>query len=165
MWGRGKKTVVPAKQLTSVIDGLKEVYFSKVRSNATSTILIRPRLLYTKARRATHTVRYYISGSPTSRAQGPHAILRGASCLDAESMHSCGCQRMLAIMMLRLSLPLRFSCCWSQVRPLEETYKFGSFFSPMLTESDFDAKPSVLLLGQYSTGTPPKLQGICLHRV
>ena len=32
MWGRGKKTVVPAKQLTSVIDGLKEVYFSKVQS-------------------------------------------------------------------------------------------------------------------------------------
>ena len=39
-----------------------------------------------------------------------------------------------------------------QVRSLEETFKFGSFFSPMLSESDFDAKPSVLLLGQYSTG-------------
>ena len=31
MWGRGRKAVVPAKQLTSVIDGLKEVYFNKVR--------------------------------------------------------------------------------------------------------------------------------------
>ena len=39
-----------------------------------------------------------------------------------------------------------------QVRSLEENFKFGNFFSPMLTESDFDAKPSVLLLGQYSTG-------------
>ena len=31
MWGRSRKAVVPAKQLTSVIDGLKEVYFNKVR--------------------------------------------------------------------------------------------------------------------------------------
>lgn len=39
-----------------------------------------------------------------------------------------------------------------QIRPLEEAYKFGHFFSSLLTESDFEAKPSVLLLGQYSTG-------------
>eukprot|EP00879_Flechtneria_rotunda_P003023 GHRR01003241.1.p1 GENE.GHRR01003241.1~~GHRR01003241.1.p1 ORF type:complete len:568 (+),score=176.91 GHRR01003241.1:379-2082(+) len=41
---------------------------------------------------------------------------------------------------------------FSKVRPLEEQFKFGSFFSPLLHESDFEAKPSVLLLGQYSTG-------------
>lgn len=41
---------------------------------------------------------------------------------------------------------------FSKVKPVEEAYKFGSFFSACLTESDFDAKPSVLLLGQYSTG-------------
>ena len=39
-----------------------------------------------------------------------------------------------------------------QIRPLAEAFKFGNFFSPVLSESDFDAKPSVLLLGQYSTG-------------
>ena len=39
-----------------------------------------------------------------------------------------------------------------QIRPLEEAYKFGGFFSSYLNESDFSAKPSVLLLGQYSTG-------------
>ena len=45
-------------------------------------------------------------------------------------------------------------CCdCLQIRPLEETYKFGAFFSSYLNESDFSAKPSVLLLGQYSTGT------------
>ena len=46
-----------------------------------------------------------------------------------------------------------------QIRPLEETYKFGAFFSSYLNESDFYAKPSVLLLGQYSTGCcmPPML--------
>lgn len=33
-----------------------------------------------------------------------------------------------------------------------QAYKFGSFFSSLLNESDFSAKPSVLLLGQYSTG-------------
>ncbi len=39
-----------------------------------------------------------------------------------------------------------------QIRPLEHEFKFGHFFSPLLSESDFEAKPSVLLLGQYSTG-------------
>ena len=34
MWGRSRKAAVPAKQLTSVIDGLKEVYFNKVRPAA-----------------------------------------------------------------------------------------------------------------------------------
>jgi EH domain-containing protein 1 len=44
------------------------------------------------------------------------------------------------------------SIYFSKIRGLEETYKFGSFFSPVLQEGDFEAKPSVLLLGQYSTG-------------
>jgi EH domain-containing protein 1 len=38
------------------------------------------------------------------------------------------------------------------VRPLEEALKFGSFYSPLLTDGDFEGKPNVLLLGQYSTG-------------
>ena len=42
-----------------------------------------------------------------------------------------------------------------QIRPLEEAFKFGDFFSSYLNESDFHAKPSVLLLGQYSTGMIP----------
>lgn len=41
---------------------------------------------------------------------------------------------------------------FKKIRPLEDMFKFGSFFSPLLHESDFEAKPSVLLLGQYSTG-------------
>lgn len=41
---------------------------------------------------------------------------------------------------------------FEKIRPVEEMYKFGHFFSPMLNEGDFEAKPSVLLLGQYSTG-------------
>lgn len=40
----------------------------------------------------------------------------------------------------------------SKIRPLEDGYKFGHFFSPLLSAGDFEAKPSVLLLGQYSTG-------------
>lgn len=36
--------------------------------------------------------------------------------------------------------------------PLEEFYKFHDFHSPPLNDSDFDAKPMVLLVGQYSTG-------------
>lgn len=41
---------------------------------------------------------------------------------------------------------------FNKIRPLEDAYKFGHFFSPLLSEGDFEAKPSVLLLGQYSTG-------------
>ncbi|GJP63951.1 hypothetical protein CLOP_g20978 [Closterium sp. NIES-67] len=40
----------------------------------------------------------------------------------------------------------------SKLRPLEEMYRFADFHSPILTESDFEAKPMVMLLGQYSTG-------------
>ncbi|XP_073027923.1 EH domain-containing protein 1-like [Primulina eburnea] len=39
-----------------------------------------------------------------------------------------------------------------KVKPLEVTYRFNDFVSPLLTNSDFDAKPMVMLLGQYSTG-------------
>ncbi|CAH9145902.1 unnamed protein product [Cuscuta epithymum] len=38
------------------------------------------------------------------------------------------------------------------LKPLEVTYRFNDFVSPTLTNSDFDAKPMVMLLGQYSTG-------------
>ena len=36
--------------------------------------------------------------------------------------------------------------------PLEEFYDFHEFHSPKLEDSDFDAKPMILLVGQYSTG-------------
>ncbi|GFP90194.1 eh domain-containing protein 1 [Phtheirospermum japonicum] len=39
-----------------------------------------------------------------------------------------------------------------KLKPLEATYRFNDFVSPFLTSSDFDAKPMVMLLGQYSTG-------------
>ncbi|KAK7387117.1 hypothetical protein VNO78_27641 [Psophocarpus tetragonolobus] len=39
-----------------------------------------------------------------------------------------------------------------KLKPLEVAYRYNDFVSPLLTNSDFDAKPMVLLLGQYSTG-------------
>jgi hypothetical protein len=36
--------------------------------------------------------------------------------------------------------------------PLEEAYSFHSLVSPPLSDPDFDAKPMVLFVGQYSTG-------------
>lgn len=36
--------------------------------------------------------------------------------------------------------------------PLEDTYRFHDFHSPALEDADFDNKPMVLLVGQYSTG-------------
>jgi len=40
----------------------------------------------------------------------------------------------------------------TKLLPLEETYLFHEFHSPLLDDADFDAKPMVLLVGQYSTG-------------
>lgn len=40
----------------------------------------------------------------------------------------------------------------SKILPLEEHYLFKDFHSPPLEDADFDAKPMVLLVGQYSTG-------------
>lgn len=40
----------------------------------------------------------------------------------------------------------------AKVKPIEAMYNFGNFFSPLMSDSDFEAKPSILLLGQYSTG-------------
>ena len=62
---------------------------------------------------------------------------------------SAWCTAVSTIISVRMST---VRTCSVQIRPLEEAYKFGNFFSPALSESDFDAKPSVLLLGQYSTG-------------
>jgi len=39
-----------------------------------------------------------------------------------------------------------------KIRPLEVYYNFGEAHSPLLKDSDIEAKPMVLLLGQYSTG-------------
>ncbi|KFO70473.1 EH domain-containing protein 2, partial [Cuculus canorus] len=36
--------------------------------------------------------------------------------------------------------------------PVEEFYRFHEFHSPALEEADFDTKPMVLVVGQYSTG-------------
>ncbi|KAL1492622.1 hypothetical protein ABEB36_010858 [Hypothenemus hampei] len=40
----------------------------------------------------------------------------------------------------------------NKLLPLEESYHFHEFHSPKLEDSDFDAKPMILLVGQYSTG-------------
>lgn len=36
--------------------------------------------------------------------------------------------------------------------PLEQYYGFHDFHSPSLEDADFDNKPMVLVVGQYSTG-------------
>eukprot|EP00850_Spirogloea_muscicola_P019833 SM000200S05823 [mRNA] locus=s200:106788:110308:+ [translate_table: standard] len=41
---------------------------------------------------------------------------------------------------------------FEKLQPLEQAYRFHDFASPLLTEADFDARPLVMLLGQYSTG-------------
>jgi GTPase SAR1 family protein len=38
------------------------------------------------------------------------------------------------------------------VRPVESAYLYDKFYQPLMRDSDFEAKPMVLLLGQYSVG-------------
>ncbi|KAL8237626.1 hypothetical protein R6Q59_018707 [Mikania micrantha] len=45
-----------------------------------------------------------------------------------------------------------------KLKPLESIHRFHEFVSPTLTNSDFDAKPMVMLLGQYSTGKTTFIQ-------
>lgn len=40
----------------------------------------------------------------------------------------------------------------SRLKPLEDAYNFHYYHSPPLDDADFDAKPMILLVGQYSTG-------------
>jgi len=40
----------------------------------------------------------------------------------------------------------------SKLLPLEKEYNFHDFHSPILNDADFDARPMVMLVGQYSTG-------------
>ena len=40
----------------------------------------------------------------------------------------------------------------AKLLPLEEAYEFQEFVSPPLNDPDFDAKPMILFVGQYSTG-------------
>eukprot|EP01029_Cantina_marsupialis_P016797 TRINITY_DN3763_c0_g3_i2.p1 TRINITY_DN3763_c0_g3~~TRINITY_DN3763_c0_g3_i2.p1 ORF type:complete len:474 (+),score=131.36 TRINITY_DN3763_c0_g3_i2:65-1486(+) len=44
------------------------------------------------------------------------------------------------------------SIYFKKIKPLEEMYQFDEFHSPFLENADFEANPTVLLLGQYSTG-------------
>lgn len=40
----------------------------------------------------------------------------------------------------------------TKILPLEQLYMFDSFFQPFLTDAEFDSKPQVMLIGQYSVG-------------
>ena len=48
----------------------------------------------------------------------------------------------------------------NKLRNLEEMYKFHDFHSPPLDEADFDSKPMILLVGQYSTGKTTFIKGV-----
>lgn len=40
----------------------------------------------------------------------------------------------------------------TKILPLEQLYRFDLFQSPVLLDAEFDAKPQVMLIGQYSVG-------------
>ena len=40
----------------------------------------------------------------------------------------------------------------TKILPLEKLYMFDMFFSPYMSDAEFDSKPQVMLIGQYSVG-------------
>ena len=40
----------------------------------------------------------------------------------------------------------------SKIMPLEKLYQYDIFHSPIMTDAEFDSKPQVMLVGQYSVG-------------
>lgn len=53
----------------------------------------------------------------------------------------------------------------TKLKPLEQTYMFGWFHSPPLTDSEFESKPQVLMCGQYSTGKTSVSVSVCVFVV
>jgi N-terminal EH-domain containing protein len=49
-----------------------------------------------------------------------------------------------------------------KLRPIEERWHFAQFHHDAMTVADLQAKPQVLLLGQYSTGKVTHSNQICL---
>lgn len=107
-WGRTrttKKSRLSTAECTSIVEGLKVIYFGKVH---------------------------------------PH--------MDLIANEICCLPLPWSLFLISIMPHAYHNPHVAQIRPLEESYKFGAFFSSYLNESDFYAKPSVLLLGQYSTG-------------
>ena len=50
----------------------------------------------------------------------------------------------------------------SKLLPLEEAYEFHEFISPPLNDPDFDAKPMILFVGQYSTGKTSLIRSVTI---
>lgn len=44
-------------------------------------------------------------------------------------------------------------------------YMYDAFYSPPLSDSEFDSKPMVMLVGQYSTGKTSVKRGVVLESV
>lgn len=40
----------------------------------------------------------------------------------------------------------------TKLLPLEQTYRYDLFYSPYMSDAEFDSKPQVMLVGQYSVG-------------
>jgi EH domain-containing protein 1 len=40
----------------------------------------------------------------------------------------------------------------TKIMPLESLYRYDLFFTPLMTDAEFDSKPQVMLVGQYSVG-------------
>ena len=40
----------------------------------------------------------------------------------------------------------------TKIMPLEQLYKYDIFISPLMSDAEFDSKPQVMLVGQYSVG-------------
>ncbi|KAL8274885.1 hypothetical protein Esti_001174 [Eimeria stiedai] len=103
-------------------------------------------------------------------AHAPFSFLRGLDEVLHAGTHCMHCMHCMHAAVHAHALCLLTGLLWGLVRlpqdvklglqamykrhllPLESDFKFQQFYSPLLTDGDFAAKPMVMVLGQYSTG-------------
>ncbi|CAO2842467.1 unnamed protein product [Amaranthus hypochondriacus] len=142
----GFKEFVAAMQLISLAQAGHELT-SDLLSNAVMEDIQLPVMegldvLLTKKKSVKTYVEPELNGSPSSQRQS----LPTSSWFSSKPSKKVPLSAVTSIVdgLKRLYL--------EKLKPLETTYRFHDFVSPPLTSSDFDAKPMVMLLGQYSTG-------------
>ena len=124
------------------------------RSGSTARRSDRSRRLTSSRSAHTHT---YTPECHSSRRPKPPAIPPERSASRRQQLHPSLSARALSLLADRASSPSPHTDTSASAHRSAHTTRLRSAFSqdfhyPLLSESDFDAKPMVLLCGQYSTG-------------
>lgn len=185
MFGRKgrKRPQLTTKDCTSITDGLKRIYFSKARPlplASLQALWARPPMVAPARAQGQLGGRERLRTTarpPPLPIPSPPPLLPGlrpptVQIRPLEDVYKFGHFFRRAGAAVRRSCPLRCFCpppylllqlpSRAPAAALTSSPVLASpACSPLLSEGDFEAKPSVLLLGQYSTGGLPRGEAAC----